>query len=262
MTPAEERREWMLGLPISTASLEEVANTIHGWVVEGGAARYFVCMNPYSFESARRDPRFAAAASGADLLVPDGIGVVLASRLRGGGIRRRVCGPEIFMAVTRRLNDEGGRSVFFLGGKQDTLDLLVDRHRREFPRVGIAGCIAPPFKPVFSEADNAEIADAVNASGADVLWVGLGSPKQEQWAMDIRKAVKVGMIGPIGAMFDFYAGTVPMAPPWVQASGLQWLYRLAKEPRRLWRRNIDAPLFALRAMIASSQRPPYEKDMK
>jgi N-acetylglucosaminyldiphosphoundecaprenol N-acetyl-beta-D-mannosaminyltransferase len=115
---------------------------------------------------------------------------------------------------------------------------------------------------VFSEADNAEIADAVNASGADVLWVGLGSPKQEQWAMDIRKAVKVGMIGPIGAMFDFYAGTVPMAPRWVQASGLQWLYRLAKEPRRLWRRNIDAPLFALRAMIASSQRPPYEKDMK
>lgn len=262
MTRLDERCEWMLGLPISAAPLEEVADTVHGWVVAGGAARYFVCMNPYSFECARRDPGFAAAATNADLLVPDGIGVVLASRLRGGVIQRRVCGPEIFMAVTRRLNDEGGRSVFFLGGKQDTLDLLVERHRRDFPRVRIAGCIAPPFKPVFSEADNSEIADAVNASGADVLWVGLGSPKQEQWALEIRKAVKVGMIGPIGAMFDFYAGTVPMAPRWVQASGLQWLYRLAKEPRRLWRRNLDAPLFALRAMFSSKHRPSYAEDMK
>lgn len=251
MHRAAEEHEWLLGLPVSAAPLDRVADTIHGWVAEGGAPKYFVCMNPYSFECARRDPSFMAAASEADLLVPDGIGVVLASRFRGGIIRQRVCGPEIFMAVTKRLNDEGGRAVFFLGGRQDTLDRIVGRHRRDFPDIKIAGTLAPPYKATFDAADNAAMAEVVNASGADVLWVGLGSPKQEQWSHDIRGLVSVRMIGPIGAMFDFYAGTIPMAPKWVQATGTQWLYRLAKEPRRLWRRNLDGIRFALRALLTS-----------
>ncbi len=252
-------REWILGLPVSTAALDDVADTLCGWVAKGGPARYFVCMNPHSFECARRDQGFMAAASAADLLVPDGIGVVMASRLRGGSIRHRVCGPEIFMAVTKRLNDEGGRSVFFLGGRQNTLDRVVERHQREFPRVRIAGCLAPPYKPMFDEADKAAMAAAVNTSKADVLWVGLGSPKQERWSHEIRGMVSASVIGPIGAMFDFYAGTMPMAPRWIQAAGMQWLYRLAKEPRRLWRRNIDGPLFALRALLEPRRGPPERK---
>jgi len=252
-------REWMLGLPVSTAALSDVADTLCGWVVEGGPARYFVCMNPHSFECARRDPGFRSAASAADLLVPDGIGVVMASRLRGGSIRHRVCGPDIFMAVTKRLNDKGGRSVFFLGGRQDTLDRVVERHQREFPRIRIAGCLAPPYKPAFDAADTAAMAAAVNASKADVLWVGLGSPKQERWSHEIRGMVSASVIGPIGAMFDFYAGTMPMAPRWIQAAGMQWLYRLAREPRRLWRRNIDGPLFAMRALLEPRRGPPERK---
>lgn len=255
----EPKCEWMLGLPISTAALDDVADTLCGWVVEGGLPRYFVCMNPHSFECARRDPGFKLAASAADLLVPDGIGVVMASRLRGGAIRDRVCGPDIFMAVTKRLNAEGGRSVFFLGGKQDTLDRVVERHQREFPRIRIAGCLAPPYKPAFDAADNAAMAATINASKADVLWVGLGSPKQERWSHEIRGLVSASLIGPIGAMFDFYAGTMPMAPRWIQAAGMQWLYRLAKEPRRLWRRNIDGPLFALRALLEPRHAPHERK---
>jgi N-acetylglucosaminyldiphosphoundecaprenol N-acetyl-beta-D-mannosaminyltransferase len=246
-----EACEWMLGLPVSAAALDDVADRICGWITEGGPPRYFVCMNPHSFECARRDPGFMAAASAADLLVPDGIGVVMASRLRGGIIRERVCGPDIFMAVTKRLNDQGGRSVFFLGGKQDTLDRVIERHKREFPHIRIAGCLAPPYKPMFDAADNAAMAAAINDSRADVLWVGLGSPKQERWSHEIRGMVSARLIGPIGAMFDFYAGTMPMAPPWIQAAGMQWLYRLAKEPRRLWRRNTDGPLFTLRALLES-----------
>jgi N-acetylglucosaminyldiphosphoundecaprenol N-acetyl-beta-D-mannosaminyltransferase len=246
-----EQCEWMLGLPVSTAALDDVVDRICGWIAEGGPPRYFVCMNPHSFECARRDTGFMAAASAADLLVPDGIGVVMASRLRGGTIRDRVCGPDIFMAVTKRLNDQGGRSVFFLGGRQETLDRVIERHRREFPRIRIAGSLAPPYKPVFDAADNAAMAATVNESGADVLWVGLGSPKQEMWSHGIRGLVSARLIGPIGAMFDFYAGTMPMAPHWIQTLGLQWLYRLAKEPRRLWRRNIDGPLFAVRALLES-----------
>jgi N-acetylglucosaminyldiphosphoundecaprenol N-acetyl-beta-D-mannosaminyltransferase len=244
-----DKCEWMLGLPLSTASLDDVAERIAGWVGDDGPPRYFVCMNPHSFECARRDPAFMAAASEADLLVPDGIGVVLASKFRGGAIRDRVCGPDIFMAVTRRLNALGGRSVFFLGGRQDTLDRVIERHRRDFPDIRIAGSLAPPYKPTFDAADNEAMAKVVNESGADVLWVGLGSPKQERWSHDIRPLVSARLIGPIGAMFDFYAGTMPMAPRWVQAAGLQWLYRLVKEPRRLWRRNIDGPLFAVRALL-------------
>ena len=248
-------REWMLGLPVSTAALDDVADTLCGWVAEGGPPRYFVCMNPHSFECARRDPGFRSAASAADLLVPDGIGVVMASRLRGGSIRHRVCGPDIFMAVTERLYVEGGRSVFFLGGRQDTLDRVVERHQREFPRIRIAGFLAPPYKSAFDAGDNAAMAAAVNASRADVLWVGLGSPKQERWSHEIRGLVSASLIGPIGAMFDFYAGTMSMAPRWIQAAGMQWLYRLAKEPRRLWRRNIDGPLFALRALLEARHTP-------
>lgn len=261
MTHAAQR-EWMLGLPVSAASLDAVADTICGWVAGGGPARYFVCMNPHSFECARRDQGFMAAALAADLLVPDGIGVVLASRLRGGIIRERVCGPDIFLAVTKRLNAEGGRSVFFLGGRQETLDRVIDRHQREFPRIRIAGCLAPPYKPVFDAADNAAMADAINASGADVLWVGLGSPKQECWSHQIHGVVSAKVIGPIGAMFDFYAGTMPMAPRWIQAAGMQWLYRLVKEPRRLWWRNIDGPLFALRALFESRHPSPPERETK
>lgn len=244
-----DKCEWMLGLPLSAASLDEVADRISGWVIDGGPPRYFVCMNPHSFECARRDPGFMAAASAADLLVPDGIGVVLASRFRGGAIRDRVCGPDIFMAVTRRLNEQGGKSVFFLGGRQKTLDRVIERHQSDFPGIRIAGSLAPPYKPTFDAADNAAMAKVINESGADVLWVGLGSPKQERWSHDIRTLVSASLIGPIGAMFDFYAGTMPMAPRWIQAAGLQWLYRLAKEPRRLWRRNIDGPLFAVRALL-------------
>jgi len=254
-THGDDRSEYLLGLPVSAASLDQVADTIHGWVVKGGAPRYFVCMNPYSYECARRDAGFMAAASSANLLVPDGIGVVLASRARGGIIKRRVCGPDIFMAVTRRLNEEGGKSVFFLGGRQETLDRVVERHRRDFPRIRIAGTLAPPYKPTFDAADNLAMADLVNASGADVLWVGLGSPKQERWSYDIRGLVTVRMIGPIGAMFDFYAGSVPMAPKWIQRAGLQWLYRVAKEPRRLWRRNLDGVRFALRALTTVRHGP-------
>jgi N-acetylglucosaminyldiphosphoundecaprenol N-acetyl-beta-D-mannosaminyltransferase len=165
------------------------------------------------------------------------------------------------MAVTKRLNDQGGRSVFFLGGKQDTLDRLIERHQREFPRIRIAGCLAPPYKPIFDAADNATMAAAINDSGADVLWVGLGSPKQERWSHQIRGMVSAKLIGPIGAMFDFYAGTMPMAPPWIQAAGMQWLYRLAMEPRRLWRRNIDGPLFILRALLEAPHHS-HESDTK
>ena len=254
MTSPRPTREWMLGLPITTEALAAVATTIHGWVTDGTATRYFICMNPHSFECARRDPMFAEAARNADLLTPDGIGVVLASRMRGGAVTQRVCGPDIFMEVTRRLNQDGGRSVFFLGGNQRVLDLIVERHRRDFPDVRVAGCFAPPYKAAFSEAERSEMAALVNRAGADVLWVGLGSPKQERWAHDFRNALNVKVIGPIGAMFDFYAGTVPMAPRWVQRMGLQWLYRLAKEPRRLWRRNVDSPVFVIRALCEPRDR--------
>jgi N-acetylglucosaminyldiphosphoundecaprenol N-acetyl-beta-D-mannosaminyltransferase len=179
----------------------------------------------------------------ADLLVADGAGVVLASRILGGGICERVTGPDLFMALSRRLDQLGGRSVFYLGGTPETLERIALRHRDEFPHLAIAGMLAPPFRPVFSEIEIESIAETVRVAAPDVLWVGLGAPKQEKLVLDLRSAIDVPLCGPVGAMFDYFAGNVVMPPSWVERCGLHWLYRLLRNPGRFWRRTLDIPRF-------------------
>jgi len=256
--PHEARRkpcgvptERILGLPIASAGLDEVCAELCRWAESSGPSRYFMCMNPHSFESARRLARFATAARNADLLVPDGIGVVMASRLRGGAVRQRVCGPDIFLEVSRRLHDRGGTSAFFLGSSPDVLEKVIRRYRAEFPGIEVRGSYAPPFAAEFSPDQTSAMLSVINEARPAMLWIGLGSPKQEVWVAENATQIAAGFIGPIGAMFDFYAGSVPVAPAWMQRSGLQWLHRLACEPRRLWRRNLDSPLFLARAVAES-----------
>ena len=243
--------ERILGLPIACASLDEVCAELCRWAESSAPSRYFMCMNPHSFESARRLTRFASAVRDADLLVPDGIGVVMASRLRGGAVRQRVCGPDIFLEVSRRFHERGGASAFFLGSSVDVLAKVIRRYSREFPGIEVRGSYAPAFAAEFSPDQTSAMLSAINEARPTLLWVGLGSPKQEVWVAEHVKQISAGFIGPIGAMFDFYAGTVPLAPAWIQRAGLQWLHRLACEPRRLWRRNLDSPIFLSRAVAES-----------
>ncbi|MFM7244090.1 MAG: WecB/TagA/CpsF family glycosyltransferase [Planctomycetaceae bacterium] len=238
--------EMIRGLPVSARTFDDTVRLLTAWVEHRGGTRSFACINAHSAEVAHRDPRFMEALRAADLLVADGAGIVLASMILGGHIRERATGPDLFMAVSRALDRLGGRSVFYLGGTPETLERIATRHRREFPNLAIAGLLAPPFRAAFSAEDLASIDAAIHAAAPDVLWVGLGAPKQEKLLLDLRPRLAVPLCGPVGAMFDYFAGNVPMPPRWVERCGLHWLYRLIRNPGRLWRRNLDSPVFLAR----------------
>jgi len=209
-----------------------------------------MCANPHSIEVATRDPLFAAALKIADVLLPDGVGIVYASMILGGQIRERITGSDIFCALSERLNEDSSCSYFFLGSTEATLSAIKQKMAKEYPKIRFVGCYSPPFKDIFSEIDNQAIIDAVNRSRADVLWVGMTAPKQEKWIYQHKDRLDVKFIGAIGAVFDFYAGTVTRSNPWLQDHGLEWLLRLLREPRRLWYRNfVSNPKFLIRVLL-------------
>ena len=241
--------EEIVGYQVATESRAALVDLVCDYLTEAPRrGRYFACLNPHAVEMAAEDPLFTKALADADFLTPDGIGVVYASRMLRGNIRSRVTGMDIFLGVTEAMNRSGGKSCFFLGSTPETLEKIRVRMAEEFPGVRIAGTYSPPFRPQFTEADNEAMIEAVNASGADVLWVGLTAPKQEKWIHEHRHRLNVGFSGPIGAAFDFFAGNIKRAGPFWQNLGFEWLPRLFQEPRRLWRRSLlSAPRFMLRA---------------
>ena len=235
--------ELIRGLPVSARSFYATVQMLIGWTDRHDRVRYFACVNAHSAEVANRDDEFMDALKGADLLVADGAGVVLASMILGGRIRERATGPDLFLAVSEALDRAGGKSVFYLGGTTDTLERIRRRHAAQFPNLAVAGLYAPPYQTRFSEEELGAMAEIVGRASPDVLWVGLGAPKQEKLILALRDRLRVPLCGPIGAMFDYFAGNVAMPPAWVERAGLHWLYRLLKNPGRLWRRNLDSPLF-------------------
>jgi N-acetylglucosaminyldiphosphoundecaprenol N-acetyl-beta-D-mannosaminyltransferase len=243
--PCEE----ILGYCVATISLEACLERILGWIDSRANGRYFACLNPHSLEVARRDEAFAAALRDADLGVPDGVGILVASRILGGAIRQRITGSDIFWGLNERLNRRGGFSVFFLGASEQTLARIVQRMEKDYPKIRVAGAYSPPFRDVFSPEDTAAMVRAVNAARPDVLWVGMTAPKQEKWVHQHRAELDVRFIGPVGAAFDFFTGRVKRSHPAFQRMGLEWLPRLLQEPRRLWRRNfVSNPSFLLRVI--------------
>ncbi len=260
---AGDLSEDILGHRVTTVSLDACLGQILGWI-EGATlpaaentterttkAKYFACLNPHSIETARRDIAFTAALHDADLAVPDGVGMVIASRILGGRIRQRITGSDIFSGLNGRLNERGGRGVFFLGSTPETLAAIVARMQQDYPKIRIAGVYSPPFREVFSADENAAMVTAVNSAKPDVLWVGMTAPKQEKWVRQHRDQLDVRFIGPVGAVFDFFIGRVQRSHPLFQRMGLEWLPRLLQEPRRLWRRNfVSSPSFLVRVIRA------------
>jgi N-acetylglucosaminyldiphosphoundecaprenol N-acetyl-beta-D-mannosaminyltransferase len=263
--PAPEARsteacftEDIIGFQVTNLGVQGSVEAMGAWVVHAGAhpearvARWCACLNPHSHEVAQNDQAFAAALRAADWLVPDGMGVVAASRLLGGTIRERVTGSDVFCGLMRTLNEAGGCSAYFLGASEETLRAIASRASVDYPRVRIAGLYSPPFKASFSAEETAAIVRSVNLARPDVLWVGMSAPKQEKWIYEALPDLDVAFAGAIGAVFDFYAGRVNRAPSVFQRLGLEWLVRFVQEPRRLWRRYcINSPLFMLRVMRAA-----------
>ncbi len=241
--------EVILGYRVSVKSKTDCVSEITGWLKDGKKNKYFVCANPHSLEVARQDGLFRNAIKAADLIVPDGIGIVIASRILGGNIRRRVTGSDIFLGLSEKLNDEKKYTYFFLGSTKENLQKIRNKMGTDFPGIKVAGTYSPPFKTDFSEEDNRLMVEAVSRSHPDVLWVGLTAPKQEKWIYQNRGRLDVKFIGAIGAVFDFYTGNVKRSHPFFQKIGLEWLPRLLSEPRRLWRRNfISNPSFVIRVI--------------
>lgn len=206
--------------------------------------RYMACANPHSLVVASRDSFFKEALQQSDLLLPDGTGIVLASRALNHKRVERVAGFEFFHGLTTSLELSGGARYFFLGSSDEVLDLIKIRIGREFPSMTVCGTLSPPFKTEFTDAENRRIVSTINESQPDVLWVGMTAPKQEKWIYRNRNKLTVPFIAGIGAVFDFYAGTKKRSSVFWQKVGLEWLPRFLHEPRRLWERNMrSTPIF-------------------
>ncbi|MCW3057997.1 MAG: WecB/TagA/CpsF family glycosyltransferase [Solirubrobacterales bacterium] len=185
--------------------------------------------------SAHEDPEALDAVLGATLAVPDGQPLVWALRALGHARATRVYGPDLMVRFCARAA-LSGTPIFLYGGRTpEALEQLERGLRARFPGLQIAGGHSPPFRELTPEEEERAIAE-INSSGAAVVWVGTGQPKQEKWMLKMRSRLSAPLLVGVGAAFDFHAGLVPQAPRWMQRSGLEWVYRLAREPRRLWRR--------------------------
>jgi N-acetylglucosaminyldiphosphoundecaprenol N-acetyl-beta-D-mannosaminyltransferase len=209
------------------------------------------CLNPHSYAVSLQDEAFRNSLGSATVLLPDGAGVLLASRLLKGCIRRRITGYDLFETLSRQLNNSGGYRVFFLGASDAVLNLIVDRFAAEYPAIEIVGVYSPPYKDEFSTGEISEMLRVIRDSKPDVLWVAMTAPKQEKWIANCINYLGVPFVGAIGAVFDFHAGTVRRPPSVVQSLHLEWLARLVQEPRRLWRRTfVSGPIFLFNVLKA------------
>jgi N-acetylglucosaminyldiphosphoundecaprenol N-acetyl-beta-D-mannosaminyltransferase len=194
-------------------------------------------INAYSYVMTKQDLLFKESLLHCEVLIPDGVSIVLAVKFLFGKKIKKIAGADLFYYEMNKLNKVGGK-CFFLGSSQDTLDKIVLKAKNEFPKVKI-GVFSPPYKPEFSNEENTEMIAQVNAFNPDVLFVGMTAPKQEKWVYTHYRKLNInGHIGSVGAVFDFYAGKVNRAPAWMINNGLEWFYRLCKEPKRLAKRYV------------------------
>lgn len=234
----------ILGYRVSADGLAGDARRALAAISSGARGQVVNCLNPHSLVVARDDEDFQRALKTSFLLLPDGAGILLAGKVLSTPFRERVAGTEFFVELSRKLDKRGGARYFFLGSTPDVLGKIAARMAVDFPNIAVVGTYSPPFANKFSETVNDEIVRVINQSQPTVLWVGMTAPKQEKWLNRNRERLDVPLVGAIGAVFDFYAGTKQRAPAWICELGLEWLPRLIREPRRLWRRNfVSTPTF-------------------
>lgn len=231
MTPLESR--YILEMRVDATSYSDAVNRVLGWA-RRGQSRYVCCANVHSVMESFDSPEFRICMNSADLVTSDGVPLVWALRRLGVSSATRVYGPDLMPAVLQAADREGLR-VGFYGASVETVGLLTELTNQKYP--GLVGYhFSPPFRELTPEEDQM-IVDRINASGVQILFVGLGCPKQEKWMAEHKDRVHAVMLG-VGAAFDFLTGGTAQAPSWLQAAGLEWLFRLSVEPKRLWRRYL------------------------
>lgn len=231
----------ILGVPVSTVTIERAISTVGDWIGEG-ESRYISTCDVHCIMRARSEPNLLAAFNAADMVVPDGKPVEWTARARTDQPMTRVCGPDLMLELSKRSAETGWRHYYY-GGAPGVAEDLAERMSKRYSGLQVAGTWCPPFRPM-SEAEQDEEVARIIDSGAQIVWVGLGCPKQDLWmhthAHKIPGAVSIG----VGAAFDFHTGRIARAPVWMQKNGLEWAHRLSSEPSRLWRRYlVMAPQF-------------------
>lgn len=232
----------ILGVEVAAVDLEETVRRLSQWI-DVGESRFVSLATAHGVMDARRCAEARRAFARADLVVPDGMSMVWLLKVAGYARVGRVYGPDLMRAVCA-LSVERGWSHYLLGGEEAVAQRLAARLEADFPGLRVAGLYSPPFRPL-SQEENDEIVRRIDRSGARLVWVGLGSPKQDIWMANHAQSVPHAVLIGVGAAFDLLTGDLPQAPRWIQRSGLEWLFRFAVEPRRLARRYSRYPFFGL-----------------
>jgi N-acetylglucosaminyldiphosphoundecaprenol N-acetyl-beta-D-mannosaminyltransferase len=229
---SDHRRPKILGMHVDATSYDSAVQSILTWA-RSGLSRYVCVANVHMVMESYDDPSFRTVINNADMVTPDGMPLVWMIRLMGGHNQERVFGSKLTLQICEAAARHG-IPVGFFGSTPQINDKLLQNLMTRFLRLKVAYVYSPPFRPLTAEEDT-EIVESINSSGAAILFVGLGCPKQERWIAEHKNRVNAVMLG-VGAAFDFIAGTVRQAPPWMQRMGLEWLFRLILEPKRLCKR--------------------------
>jgi N-acetylglucosaminyldiphosphoundecaprenol N-acetyl-beta-D-mannosaminyltransferase len=245
----------ILGVGISAIDQQQAVAEIERWIAEGGMQYVDVC-TVHTVMECQNDERLKRIVNASGLSTPDGMPLVWLSWLHGHRSVGRVYGPDLMLALCARAQVTGHRH-FFYGGPPGVADRLADRLQARYPSLVVAGTHPSSFRPADSEEDHA-VLTSINAAGADIVWVGVGTPKQDYWVARHRSQLTAPVLIAVGAAFDFHAGLKKQAPRWMQRSGLEWLFRLMQEPRRLaFRYLVYNPLFAVKVTLQLLGLRPY-----
>jgi N-acetylglucosaminyldiphosphoundecaprenol N-acetyl-beta-D-mannosaminyltransferase len=232
----------ILGVLVSTVNMPSTIQTIGEWISH--KTPNYVCVTPaHGVMDCQKQPELKQIFNNSGLTTPDGMAIVWLLKFLGHKEVSRVYGPDLMLALCEK-SLETGWSHFFYGGAPGVADQLAYSLCLRFPGLNIAGNFSPPYRSMSAEEDFTVIKN-INGSNADILWVGISTPKQEIWMAEHVGKLKAPVLIGVGAAFDFLSGTKKQAPKWMQRSGLEWLFRLATEPQRLWRRYLQYPYFAL-----------------
>lgn len=221
----------ILGVNFDVVTYDGAVARINQMVAQRRSA-YVCASNVHSIVESSLHPSFRSVLNSADMVTPDGAPVAWLMRRRGIQRQRRISGPDLMLEYLKHA--KGDHKIFLYGSSVETLELLEQKIAKNYPRVALVGKYSPPFRALTTQ-ERSEVYQKINATGANVVFVGLGCPKQEFWMSDAKGRVNAVMIG-LGAAFDYHAGVVKRAPLWMRDLGGEWLYRLISEPRRLWRR--------------------------
>ncbi|MDJ0836696.1 MAG: WecB/TagA/CpsF family glycosyltransferase [Acidobacteriota bacterium] len=240
---AQADRVTLFGLEMANRTRDEAVAEVLGLAATGRRKRV-AFVNPACVNIALKDSAYLKVLHQSDLIYPDGIGIQLACKFTGRRLRDNLNGTDLYPALAEKMA-ETGQSLFLLGARPGVAQAMAERARERWPALNICGVRHGYVQP----EEEAEVVDQINATGADVLLVAMGVPQQELWIDRMLPRLEIGVVMGVGGLFDFYSGRMPRAPLWMREVGLEWLYRLIKEPRRMWRRYLVGNLVFLRHLV-------------